>query len=81
MKSKRMRGVTIWGTTDEGIGCSSSRGKESPLPKYRKKMWSRLCLREDGIRPYSHGRRKLDKMQNGNLQVNTHIGLAIGWCA
>lgn len=66
---------------NEGVGCGRGKGKESwALPNTEKKMWSGPGLREDEIRSYSHERKNLDKMQNGNLWVNTHIGLPIGWC-
>lgn len=43
-----------------------------------KKMWSRLCPREDEIKSHGQERRKPDKMQCENFKANTHIDLAVG---
>lgn len=78
MKSKGL-GMLLYGVQQkEGIGCGRGRGKESCSPNTEKKTWSGRYLREDEIRSYSHERRKLDKMQDGGLQANPHVGLAIG---
>lgn len=42
-----------------------------------KKLWSRLCSREDEIRSYSRERRKPDEMHGGNLKINTHTALQV----